>query len=315
MNTSKSTEIKVGIVSIVAIVLLLVGIMLGKQLNVTTDSQTIFIRFPNSGGILVSSPIHINGVRRGKVISVDNDKGSVLIKADIDNIKDLKSDAIAKIMMQEITGGKKIEIFPGNEQAKFDKSKEMLGITTSDVSDLVAFAGDVTDDLAVLVRRLDTTVAGVNKVIGDDESIEHLKHTIANADELSTNLNNFVKDNQADLESAIRDLSDLSSKLKTIVDKNDPKIDKLVADIDATLKNTNELIGTTKTTITNADAFIADLKSISSEIKSGEGLVSKLIYDEEFSRKLDSTMVNLDSLLYKINQHGINVNVRLGTRP
>jgi phospholipid/cholesterol/gamma-HCH transport system substrate-binding protein len=315
MNTSKSTEIKVGIVALVGIILLLAGIMLGKQLNVTADIQTIAIRFPNSGGILVTSPIHVNGVRRGRVVSVENNNGSVLITADIDKIDDFKADASAKILMQEITGGKKIEISPGTSDSKYDKSKEMLGHTTSDVSDLVAFAGDLTDDLAVLVRRIDTTIAGVNKVLGDDESINHIKNTLANADELSGNLNDFFNENQSDLSMTISNLTDMSSKLKSIVDRNDPKIDKLIDDIDLTLKNTNELIGTTKTTISKADEFIADLKQISSDIKTGKGLVSKIIYDEKFARRLDTTAARIDYLLKQLTQHGMNVNVRIGTRP
>ena len=315
MNTSKSAEIKVGIVSLAALVLFIVGIVLGKQVNVTADSHTISIRFPNSGGILVTSPIHVNGVRRGKVVSVENNKGSVLIKADINNIDDLKSDAVAKILMQEITGGKKIEIFPGQSESKFDKSKEMNGVTTSDVSDLVAFAGDLTDELTLIVRRIDTTIGGVNQIMGNKESIAHIKSTLKNADELSTNLNEFFGENRQDLQLAIANLSDMSTKLKNIVDRNDPKIDKLIDDIDLTLKNTNELISTTRTTINNADEFIADLRKISNDIKTGEGLVSKIIYDKQFAARLDSSVVNLDSLLYRINQHGINVNVRLGTRP
>src|ERR1043165_4308116 len=109
MITQRSTEVKVGIVSILAVALLIAGIMLGKGLGVGA-SHVLTFRFPSSGGIDIGAPVTVNGVRRGTVTSVENANGAVVLKANVSNIDDLHADASAVISMLEITGGKKIEV-------------------------------------------------------------------------------------------------------------------------------------------------------------------------------------------------------------
>ena len=50
-------------------------------------------------------------------------------------------------------------------------------------------------------------------------------------------------------------------------------------------------------------------------VKNNKGLISKLIYDEKFASKLDSTFIDLSKFLEQIKKYGININARLGTRP
>ena len=108
MQYDKSKEIKVGIVTFVAILLFIVGMTLGRGYRISVDPTELNIRFPNSGGISPSAPVLINGVERGSVNSINPDNGSVLIKISLDDISDLNSDASARISMLEITVGKKI---------------------------------------------------------------------------------------------------------------------------------------------------------------------------------------------------------------
>ena len=113
MKSNKNLELKVGLLSIAAIILLVVGITLVKGISVSISQNVIRLRFEQSAGIQESAPVTINGVKRGSVTKVENDNGSVLISANLSDISDIKEDAFAKITMLEITGGKKIEIFPG----------------------------------------------------------------------------------------------------------------------------------------------------------------------------------------------------------
>ncbi len=314
MNNKRSTEIKVGMVSLAALIILIVGLIYGKGLALS-PTVPIKIRFPNSGGIQLTSPVLINGVKRGSVTSVINDKGNVLITADMDNINDLYSDATARITILEITGGKKIEITPGISKSKLNPSSEITGETPADIADLVAIAGGMINDLGGLVKRIDTVAYSVNTMLADGKMNTQIRSILTNADNLSGNLNSLLNNNMSDINESIKSIKSITTDLKASIGKNEPKVSKLVDELDGSIKQLNNLLGKTHNTIGNADALLADFKNISEQVKSGKGLAGKLIYDQKFANQLDSTFNSLTEFINLLKQYGVNVNVRLGTRP
>ena len=124
MRNTKSLEIKVGIVSTVAIILLVLGITFAGSFGLTANSNIIKIKFKNSGGIKKSNPVSINGLESGSVLSVSPVADGVIIEAIIPDNIILKSDATAIILLKEITGGKKIEINPTVDAKVFEMKTE-----------------------------------------------------------------------------------------------------------------------------------------------------------------------------------------------
>jgi len=315
MNNQRNKEITVGIVTFLALAMLFLGISLGKGFKVTSEDRLLKIRFPNSGGLQVSEPVVVNGVKRGTVISVKNDKSSVIATVMLDNYNDIKSDAQAKIMLLEITGGKKVEIHPGESDKKFDIKTEMTGITPADLSELVALIGEVSGDAVSLVRRLDTIAASGTALLADGKVIEEIRLITSNASEISVNLNKFINDNYAKLENSIRNLNDLSASLKIAVDKHEPTVGRILNDIELTLNDTRKLVSNIDSTIANANELVANVNGLTNDLRHGDGFATKLLFDKELNNRLDSTFSNLSYLLDMIKNHGVNVNLRLGTRP
>jgi phospholipid/cholesterol/gamma-HCH transport system substrate-binding protein len=308
-------EIKVGLVSFLAIVIFIVGITLGKSCSVSISTTKVLMRFPSSGGLQPSSPVLVNGVKRGSVLSVINNEGSVLVTTELDDINDIKKDAVARIAILEITGGKKIEIYPGISSEKFNRTNVMHGETSADLSDLVSMLGDVSIDAKHLIKKLDTIANETSRLLGDKVVMDRLINTLKTTDEIATSINNLVNANKNDLQQTLLNLKTITSDLKIAIKKNEPRIDELMSKIDSTINITKGAIGNANSTITDASALIKDLRDISSEIKSAQGVAGKLLYDKELGIRLDSTLTNLGSFLKTISMYGINVNTRLGTRP
>jgi phospholipid/cholesterol/gamma-HCH transport system substrate-binding protein len=315
MENQRNKEIIVGVVTFVAIALLFIGITLGKGFQVTSEDQLLKIRFPNSGGLQVSEPVVVNGVKRGTIVSVKNDKGTVLVTVHLDNYNDIRPDAKAKITLLEITGGKKIEIHPGVQSGKFSLSNEMIGSTPPDIAELVTLVGEVSGDATTLVRRLDTIAASGTQLLADGQVVKDLKVTTQNAAELSSNLNKFVDNNYSKLENTLNNLNSLTINLRNAVDKHEPTVGRILQDIELTLKDARKLVGNIDSAVYDANELVSNINSITSEIKNGKGFVNKLIYDKELNSKLDSTFTNLTDLIFMIKNYGVNVNVRLGSRP
>jgi ABC-type transporter Mla subunit MlaD len=315
MRDNRSREIMVGLITILALVLLLAGISLGEKISFSPGENELIMKFPTSGGIKVSEPVVVNGVQRGNVSSVENIPSGVLIKAALDDYSDIKTDASAKIMLLEITGGKKIEINPGRSNKMISPADTIFGKTPPDISELVALLGEVSGDAVSLIRTLDTMSKSANEIISDEKFIADLKSTMNNANELTGNLNTLVNDNYIKLENSLTRLENLTTNLDEAVIKHEPSVGRILGDIETLVADTRTLLNSADGTLSRADVLITDLRDISGQIKSGKGAVGKFIYDDEFAMRLDSTINGLYQFVEIIRQHGVNVNVRLGSRP
>lgn len=314
MKVNKRTELVVGVVSLVAIIILALSVVLVNGIGYT-NSIKIKIRFQNSGGIKPSSPVVVNGVKRGTVKEIISDNNSVLIIAIIDNIDDIKSDATAKISILEITGGKKIEISTGISSEKFDINNEIKGTTSKDIGELVGLVGDVSGDIISLVRKLDSISTSLNDLLKDSLMINNLKSTIQNTNDLTQDLKSFMNENRNELTNTITNLNTLSKDLKVAVQKNEPKVSNLIDSIQTTVTKANKLITNLDITSNEANKLINDVNSIVKDIKNNQSIVNKVLYDKKFADDLDSAINSISKLVEFINQNGVNVNVRLGTRP
>jgi phospholipid/cholesterol/gamma-HCH transport system substrate-binding protein len=315
MTPKRSTEIKVGIVTLFSLVILIIGISLGRGWAVSGLQNRINFRFPSSGGVEVSSPVMVNGVKRGSVISVTNNNGSVLVGATMDDVSDLHTDASARISMLEITGGKKIDVYPGKATTVFNPKGEIKGVLAADATELIAMVGELGGDAKMLIKRLDTITAAATSLLGDGKVVAQMREAVQNTNQLVASLNSFVEQNKPELQATLNNLKALSADLRQAVQVNEPKVRELITKIDATTVSVQKLLAKGEATIANADGLVSDVRSAVNDLKTGSGFVSKLLYDKAFAVKLDSAIIKLDSFIDKAHEHGINVNLRLGTRP
>lgn len=313
MQNNRSTDIKVGAVSLVAIVILILGISLGKGVSFSSGTQ-IKLRFQNSGSIDESAPVLINGVKRGHVLKVEPNGGSVLITAELDNTNDLHADAAARITLLEITGGKKIEIQPGTS-GKFNPEREIPGTTPKDLAEIVASFGGMTDGLGLLLSRADTAAGSINKIFADGVVDQRLRSLLENGNNVMTGVNALLNNNLGKINSAVSDASAITAELRRSVGTNEPKVSALISRLEGTLHNADAMIEGTKSTMAKADNLLDGLDEITRQVKSGKGTAGKIIYDEAFAEKLDSTITQLNLLVNQLKKYGINANVKLGHKP
>ncbi len=314
-NSQRKTEIKVGIVTIVSIALFIVGLMLARNIGVSSAPNKLVFRFGNSGGLKESDPIVINGVERGSVTGVLNSNGCVIVLGEIDDIGDLKSDASAKIAMLEITGGKKVEIVPGTSPSPFNLKDTIPGVRVFDLPEMLSEADLVVRDLKLLINRLDTTASSVNSILADKSLLADIRTTVTSSKEMIAALNSVIQANKQDIAASIKNLRSASSALDDLARSTGVKADTLIDNVNNIIASAEKLVSRTGTIEDNLDVLIKNYNAIALDIKNGKGTVSTLLYDEKFSAEFQKTMAGLKALLNQIEKYGINANVRIGARP
>lgn len=314
MEVTRSTEIKVGIVSLLAILLLVGGIMIGRGVNLSVNKQVINVALPTSGGLDNGSPVVVNGVKRGMVVDVRNDGNGVVAAVEIDRIDDLHADATARVTILEITGGKKVEIFPGSS-GRFDASQPMKGIVAPDITDLVIGIGDVSGDAKSLIRRLDTVLASLTAMLADSTVVRDVRTLASNGAELVTDMKSFFRENRASLDETVASLRSLSAEVRTAVKNNEPKLTQLLDKLDRTADDASATLKRADGAIIKADTLLLAATDVLTAIRDNDGTVHRLIYDSTFVMRLDTTMRSLDAFVRMVRKHGVNVNIGVGHRP
>ncbi len=315
MMTDRKKEVRVGIVALLSLIVLIAGITIGKGLIVGVSQNTLSFTFPSSGGIEIGAPIFINGVKRGSVISTENINGGVAIAGSIDDISDLHTDAQAKISMLEITGGKKIDITPGISSGNLDISKPIAGTISADATELISLVGDLGADASVIVKRLDSVLAQANSLLSDGIVVKQLRNTIKNADELMITLNALMGDNKENMRNLIKDLGALAKDAKSAVNNNEPKLRSILIKLDSLAGSGQRLMAKTDTALAGVTDLTVETKDMMKDIKTNGSFINKLLYDKTTSKAIDTTLQRVNDLLLKIHEHGLNANIRLGTRP
>ncbi len=315
MQSDKKREFIVGLVALAGIVMLVVGVMLGENFSLSGTEKTVQFMFPNSGGMKPSAPVVVNGVERGKVSSIENTADSVLITATLDRIDDITTNARARISILEITGGKKLEVFPGNSGSAITSDFVIRGRTAADLGDLIADVGEVSDDLKSIIKGLDTLIVNANGLLGDTLLMANLRSTMDDASETMTRINRIVTNNEAEINSSISNLAELSEQLNTAVKEQTPNIEQIIADMKQVSEKAVTLVDKADTSFDDINRISADVRAIIDDIQNNESLLNKLIYDKALAERLDTVMYNLGTFIEKIEEHGVNVNLRLGTRP
>jgi phospholipid/cholesterol/gamma-HCH transport system substrate-binding protein len=315
MRNTKSLEIKVGVVSLLAIIILIAGISFGNNLSFGSTNKTIKLHFPNSNGIKKSSPISINGHESGRVEEVKPFNNGVEIIASITNNSDLREDASAIILLKEITGGKIIEISPGISNNKFNYNNVLYGKSSTDIGNLVAILGDVSGDAVSLLRRLDTITYSINRLFVDDDFGAKLNNSLTNLDSVSEKVKLIIDKNYNNINYSIENIKSLTSDLKTFMKDKPEKIDSLLDNFNNLALRINQFVDDADPTLKEINDLISNMNSVVTEIKEKKGLIGRLINDDDFAKSFEEAISELNSLVQKINNHGINVNARLGTRP
>jgi len=306
-------EIKVGIVTISALVLLVVGLILGNGFSLFGDKSIIYFQFEDSKGIQRGEPVTMNGVKIGSVKDIVLKKEIVVIKTEIEDISLISIDAAAEIAMLEITGGKKINVISNPKSEMIKNYGIIKGKTTSDLGDIAADFADMKNDIKQLIQKIDVTVTSVNSIVADEKIKSDIVTIISETAVIISKLENVI--NNGKFDKSIDNLYFVSTELNNLMKQNTNKISNIIDNADQSMTNINVVSKDIAQYNEQIKKTIDEINILMQKINKSDNVVGKLLNDKEFAKDLDSALINMNILLEQIKKHGVNANIRLGARP
>tara|TARA_A200000113_G_scaffold49149_1_gene40262 strand:+ start:1332 stop:2258 length:927 start_codon:yes stop_codon:yes gene_type:complete len=279
-----SYEIKTALLVLSGIFLFIVMINYLKSNDIFVSDRSFYAIYHDVEGVSTGTPVTISGFNVGSVqdIRFYGNNSELLLKFRVENDFEFSTNSIAQIYETGLIGGKALAIIPVE-----GKNLAVSGDTLK--SDIAPGLTElVNDKLSPLQEKIESMVVSADSLLIAVNSV----FDTSTKENLTSSIENF----SLTIESAKKSID----VLEKVIGGNENSLNSIINNMDESLKNFSELsenFDELDLVIENLSKSSANINSITSEIKSGDGLVNKVVYDEGFVKSLDEISSNINLLL------------------
>jgi phospholipid/cholesterol/gamma-HCH transport system substrate-binding protein len=295
-------ETKVGLLTITAIVLLIVGYSYVSGKKIFTTKSTYYAVYNKVSGLQVSNPVLINGYRIGEVEDIHITSPAdphILVAFTVKDDIQVPKGAKAEIYNADLLGSKAIRLIMDTTNQTLHKPGDtILSSTQQSLKETIkGELSPIKDKTASLITKIDTLVGNVNTVMNKGgrqalaKSIENFNQSLKNLEKSTRQVNNLLSDEQGDLRQVIKRASSVAKNL-----------DQQSRAINNTMQNVSNFSDSLaaadlKASIDTANRAIKRFKSIMKKVDQGQGTAGKLVNDSQLYHNLEQSSGELDTLL------------------
>jgi phospholipid/cholesterol/gamma-HCH transport system substrate-binding protein len=294
-----NNETKVGLLSILALALLLLGFNFLKGKDIFNSSTKIHAIFDKLGPLEKSNLVKINGVAIGTVYDIeptDKDISRVDVTISLSRDINIPTNSVAYIS-PGLVGSSTIFIEKGDAKT-YLKNGDTLS-TRQDNGIFGDFSSQVSPTLVKIRTSLDSlnaVFANINKLF-DAGAKANLQQTIANLNMASNSLNKIMDLQHGPLATTLGNVNDITTNFK----KNN---DSITAILSNTRKFTQRLSALElEQTMDTLQVAISRMKSAIAKISSPDGTLGALINDRGLYNKIHDVVLSAEILLDDLRAH------------
>lgn len=306
-----SKEIKAGFIAVSAIILLVLGINFLKGYSLLGGDDTFYAYFPNSGQVMVSGNVTLNGVIIGKILDIQNvpsnpENRRVKIKFSVSESDiDLPKGTIIELGSLDLLTKGLIVNYPDQFKSGYYRpGDEIPGKLSADMfSQVKQYADPISQKLQSLILHIDGMVNSLSGVFDENgsnditASIKELRITIKKIGDLSSEIQGFVGQEKAQFSKIMDHVESITSNLKK-------SSDEVSAIIGNTKKISDDLVTADfKGTILEAQTTLKKFNFMLEDVNKGSGTLGKLIHDEKLYSELVETNNELQELVDDLQAH------------
>jgi phospholipid/cholesterol/gamma-HCH transport system substrate-binding protein len=287
-----SPEFKVGLTVIISSLILIFGIIWGKEYRFTAHKYSLNVLFSEVGGMVVGDPVTVNGVKEGKISAISWKGRYVMCTLEVNDHIQLYEDAVFTVVSSELLAGMKVEIFPGNSPQRLNLALQPFsGEYGGRIVDVGLMIGKVAKDISRLSYRADSALFLIKQYVGSSDLRKNITESFYNLNKLSANFAQ-LSDSLGDV---FKSVNRVSAGVHGIVEDNKDNI-KLSVENLATLS-------------TRLDSITYATNAVLAEVVKKRGALGKMVYDSTLYIKLNRTLTKIDSLADQIKNDGLELNL------
>ncbi|GAB2807949.1 MlaD family protein [Ferruginibacter profundus] len=294
-----SNETKIGVLTAIAITIMILGFNFLKGKTLFGTSHTLFAKYTNVQGLANSNPVMINGLQVGTVYSITTDKNmkEILVNMTLTKDVNIPVNSFATIRNNplgttniEIRLGDATQYLPKNDTIKTERS---AGILDEAVQEIRPVLGQVKN----AVKSLDSVLMSLAGVLDPNAKnnirsiLENLSKTTAGLTVSSASLQTLLNTETGALAKSLNNVSAFTGNLAN----NNDKLNSVMTNLDKTTTNLSNL--DLEKTLNTLNGTIGELKSTIGKLNTKDGTAGLLLNDTKLYNNLTATANKLNLLL------------------
>lgn len=307
-----SNETKVGVLTIVALTLLIVGFNFLKGKNVFSDEKHLYAVFSDLGSLRKSNEVKMKGLPVGAVYDyteIDKNLSGIIVTITMKRDVNIPRDSKATIE-SELLGSTYLNISQGNS-TDYLKDGDTLQTdrTTSLVSDVKAQINPTLTRVRDAIDSLKMVLSSLNNMFEKDTK-GNIQEIIRNLKESTVSLNKLLNAESGALAATLDNANSISANLK----KNNDSITATINSIKRAADKFSAL--EVQPTVDSLQASIVEFKNILSKFNTNEGTLGLLMKDRTLYDQLNKVGLGLEILLddFRVNPKRYTGNIIFNRR-
>jgi len=295
-----SNETKVGILTIAALTVLIIGFNFLKGKDLFNRTKKIYAVFGKLGSLAKSNEVKINGYTIGTVYAfepVDKNLNGIKVTISVTEDVHIPVNSVAYVSAGLI-GSSNITIEKGSDSTTFLndgdylKTREDPGI----FGDLPSQAGSTLANVRTSLDSLKVVFNNINKLF-DANTKGNLQQAIANITAATNSLNKLLDPETSILASGLRNVSSITDNLK----KNNDSITATISNVKHFSEKLSRL--NLQQTMDSLGSAISQLKATIHKLSDNEGTLGALINDKKLYNKLNDVLLSAEILFDDLRAH------------
>lgn len=298
-----SKEIKVGIFTVVVVVLFIIGMNYLKGTSFFQTRIYLNAKYKHINGLMVGGKVTFNGYQIGQVrsIYIQPDTKDIVVTFDMNHLFEVPKNSIAMIYSIDFLGTKGIQLILGNGEPC------IAGDTLRDSVE-VGMVDKAMTEIEPVKVKLETTLTEVNllaqsirKVI-EDTTHYRIRTMLLN---FQATTHHLVQTTQKlpQLLSKIDTIATNASVFTSTLTQEKENIQKIVRNVKLLSDSLAAGSGDIKQLMQNAQKTLSQLQNIAESINKGEGTIGKLLKGDELHQSIVKTTESLNALLVEFKEH------------
>lgn len=294
-----SNETKVGLLSITALVLLIVGFNFLKGKDVFNRSKKIYMVFSDLNGLAKSNEVKINGYVIGKVYDLqakDEDLSGIVATINLSEMVNIPKDSKAYIS-SPIIGTASITIEKG-KLTDYLKPGDTLStkVDAGLLDDVKAQLNPTLSKVREGIDSLKMLISNVNGLFSESAKL-NLQQTLTNLNVASGSLTKMMDNQNGPLAKSLNNVSSITDNLR----KNNDSITATISSAKKAAEKFAEL--SLQPTIDSMTATVSQLKSFVAKMNSKDGTLGALVNDKQLYNKLNDAILSAEILIDDLREH------------
>src|SRR2546430_1395738 len=263
----------------------------------TGNHKKVTAIFDSVAGLDKGSAVRVAGVRVGRVRKIDvRDDGRAEVEMEIDKDVQLHTTAQAHVANLGPLGEKYVELAPGSpNQPVIGEQKQ--GVTLPGTQP--ATIDQVTDQISAIATDVKAITESLRASIGTPNGQAQLQDIVANVDNITKQVRDLIAANRSNVDATMANAQAITAQMRTQIPRLADSIERVAnamsatvsenrTDVHHTIENLRELSADLRTTSEN-------LGAITTQVRSGQGTVGKLLYSDETSTRLNTALSSVES--------------------